>query len=356
MKRWIIPLVIAAACMILLAGCECKHQWCEADCNRPRTCTECGLTEGDTLHQWLEPDCENPRKCALCERLDGEPLGHDFMEATCLKPKECKICGQYEGDFAEHQMTQVTCTDPGHCTVCGERGKYVNDHQYSEATCITLPKCAVCGLELGLYGPHDWQLPTLTAPKTCSVCGETNGNVFVPINSFKEENVRPFVGTWVAHWQADGEKWFNMQIDGVDLDFTATVSVTVTDYGLMVWEAQYDEDSFVAAACAVEEERIYQRYMSTYSISREEVPETFQRENGYSIEEFLQEHGQYRLATFENYEFAYYVSDQGDLWAGFLRAYGIRDTMLNGSIGLQDAQSMIIEDSSRGRLEFVKQP
>jgi len=51
MRKQRIALVMAMllACAMLLGSCGCKHEWAEATCTTPKTCTECGETEGEAL-------------------------------------------------------------------------------------------------------------------------------------------------------------------------------------------------------------------------------------------------------------------------------------------------------------------
>ncbi len=86
--------VIAAVIMLASAtGCMHEHEFTEATCTEPRTCTECGETE-------------------------GEALGHDFSEATCTEPKICKVCGETEGEALGHTVSIGTCKR------CGESINY----------------------------------------------------------------------------------------------------------------------------------------------------------------------------------------------------------------------------------------
>ena len=49
----------------------------------------CGLTSCGCLHEWSEATCELPKTCSLCGETDGEPLGHQDMETTSI----CSVCG-----------------------------------------------------------------------------------------------------------------------------------------------------------------------------------------------------------------------------------------------------------------------
>lgn len=115
-------------CVLLRAcGALHKHDWAEATCTEPRTCTTCKVTEGD-------------------------PLGHVWQEATCTSPEICSVCGATQGWRADHIWVDATCTEPERCSVCGTKR-----HWYS------------------LPNGHEWQDATCTIPKTCSVCGATDG-------------------------------------------------------------------------------------------------------------------------------------------------------------------------------------
>lgn len=93
-KIAILPSLIIAICL-LLAGCSCKHEWKEATCTEPKTCTKCGETEGDALGHtpgewgvqsidyvstivWLH------RPCTVC----GKDLDTDMKALTTLVEDE----------------------------------------------------------------------------------------------------------------------------------------------------------------------------------------------------------------------------------------------------------------------------
>ena len=63
------------------------HTWQPATCDKPKTCTVCGLTEGYILgHSWQLADCDHPAICTSCNASTGEALGHaydDGLDGTC---------------------------------------------------------------------------------------------------------------------------------------------------------------------------------------------------------------------------------------------------------------------------------
>ena len=119
MKK-IISIVITAG-LILLAGCGHEHQWTEATCTEPRTCTECGATEGEPYgHKWVEATCSEAKHCSVCGEKEGETLAHTWEEATCTKAKTCKVCGYVDGEPLGHDWTEATHEAPKTCKRCGE--------------------------------------------------------------------------------------------------------------------------------------------------------------------------------------------------------------------------------------------
>lgn len=120
MKRIIKGIFAAASAGLLLTGCH-SHQWEEADCTTPRTCAECGETEGEALgHTWEEADCTKPVTCSVCKETEGEALGHIWQEADCTVPATCSRCGETEGEALGHVWQEADYQTPRTCSVCGE--------------------------------------------------------------------------------------------------------------------------------------------------------------------------------------------------------------------------------------------
>ena len=89
MKKMRMLSVLLAVVMLLtlLAGCTCKHEWKDADCGAPKTCTLCGETEGEKTanHEWKDATTEAPKTCAVCGLTEGERIITDerFTTAAC---------------------------------------------------------------------------------------------------------------------------------------------------------------------------------------------------------------------------------------------------------------------------------
>ena len=109
-------------CLLLLSGCQCEHEWTDANCLAAKTCTRCGETEGEPLgHSWTDATCTAPKTCAACGVTEGTVLEHTWADATCEAPKTCTACGGTEGEALGHSFGQwdfgtedMTRT----CTIC----------------------------------------------------------------------------------------------------------------------------------------------------------------------------------------------------------------------------------------------
>ena len=90
------------------------------------TCSVCGNIESDTYveptgHSWIDATCVTPKTCENCGLTEGsDPSGHDFEDATCVLPKTCKLCGGTEGEALGHTGGTATCNSLAKCDVCGE--------------------------------------------------------------------------------------------------------------------------------------------------------------------------------------------------------------------------------------------
>lgn len=127
MKKVIVLGSTILATCVLLTGCHLKHEWQEATCTAPKTCTIGGETEGEPLgHTWVDATCTEPKTCSVCGETEGEPLGHGTLtEANYQQGPVCTVCGEstgepLEADFEKHDLVYNTEFDTPYTyqTVC----------------------------------------------------------------------------------------------------------------------------------------------------------------------------------------------------------------------------------------------
>lgn len=125
MKKSTSLLLSLLLCTALMAGCSCQHQWEEARCLLPRTCSKCGLTEGEAPgHSWKEADCVTPKTCTSCGLTEGTAPGHSWEEATCTTAMHCSVCNTTEGQRLGHTWDgEATMFTAPLCSVCGSPGE-----------------------------------------------------------------------------------------------------------------------------------------------------------------------------------------------------------------------------------------
>lgn len=144
MAKRICIIIIALICLLTLAGCGCEHVWVDATCEAPKTCSECGTTEGETTeHQWIDATCDKPKTCAVCGEFSGFNAGHQLDESTCTIV--CTVCGYVDPSSVEHEWRGPTCVAPKFCFNCGIVGEIEPlGHVWNDASCLESKQCSVC--------------------------------------------------------------------------------------------------------------------------------------------------------------------------------------------------------------------
>ena len=170
-------LLIGSLILLLLFGCQPhEHTWTDVTCTEPKTCHDCGTTEGEALgHDWSEATCTEPRTCLRCGITEGDAPGHDWSEATCTAPRTCLRCRITEGDALGHDWLEATCTAPRTCLRCGITEGEALGHAFTGTDCTSSGVCARCGETSEPLG-HDWMDANCILPKTCRRCRLAEGS------------------------------------------------------------------------------------------------------------------------------------------------------------------------------------
>lgn len=104
MKKYSL-VVLVGLIVLLLSGCCMSHEWVEATCTEPKTCTKCGETEGETLgHTWVDATCSEAKHCSVCGEVEGETLEHTLTEANYQEGAICSVCGEVVGEPLEADL------------------------------------------------------------------------------------------------------------------------------------------------------------------------------------------------------------------------------------------------------------
>lgn len=234
MKKKMTILILALCCMALLTGCFCKHEvWNDATCLEPKTCADCGETE-------------------------GAALGHVWMAATCEAPKTCEQCGQTEGEAKGHDLVEATCTEAKHCTRCN----------------------LVEGEALG----HDWQEATTEAPQTCARCNVTEGERIITDPRFTTASTAEIQGKWSYDVSMTGEML------GIPTLENPLVLQYIMEFGndgtLGMYVQVADEEAFMDVIVQIAVESAYAE-LAAEGYNQEEGDALFQEAYGMGVEEYL---------------------------------------------------------------------
>lgn len=109
-KRILIPLLIST--LSLSGCCLFSHDFAEATCTTPSTCTKCGEIQGEALgHTFTDATCTEAKTCSVCNFAEGNPLEHQWLEATTENPKTCDRCGLTEGEPLQDDFSQAKIDD-----------------------------------------------------------------------------------------------------------------------------------------------------------------------------------------------------------------------------------------------------
>lgn len=82
----------------MFASGSCSHEWTEATCTTPRTCTICSKTKGGAIgHDWIPATCETAKTCKTCQKTEGEALGHTVSGWKTVAKSTCSTKGKEEG-------------------------------------------------------------------------------------------------------------------------------------------------------------------------------------------------------------------------------------------------------------------
>ena len=239
MKKKIGLLCLVLACVLVLSACGCKHEtWKDADCVTPKTCAECGETEGEALgHAWVDADCLNAKTCTVCGETEGEALGHAWADATCETAKTCSACGETEGEA------------------------------------------------LG----HTWMDATTEAPMTCEACGATEGDRIITDARFHTADCAPYFGTWKGETVVTGELLEALGLSGMEAEIPIAFTFVFGNAGdLKICVEFTDPEGLMDALVQFTMETTYAQ-LAASGYNKETADAIIQQNFGMTMEEYIRQ-------------------------------------------------------------------
>ena len=165
----------------LTEGNALGHIFEAADCDTLKTCTVCGATDGTARgHAFVDANCDTARKCTACGLTDGEAFGHSFADADCITPKTCTVCGKTNGDALGHSAEDDgDCTTDVVCTICEAvvvEGAEEHTADHDDGDCTTSVYCLACDFEIiPANENHVGGTATCLDLAVCEACGLAYG-------------------------------------------------------------------------------------------------------------------------------------------------------------------------------------
>jgi hypothetical protein len=295
MKKTLSLIVLVLVFALALSACGCKHEtWTDANCETPKTCADCGETEGAPLgHSWAAATCETPKTCETCAKTEGEALGHAWVDADCENPKTCSNCKLTEGEA------------------------------------------------LG----HTWVDATTEAPKTCETCGLTEGERIVTDPRFTTAATAAVQGKWISTIEADGDAMGEPNFEGT---ISFSIVLELGNDGTMAMYIQLEDTSALNSYLM---EAMYTEF-EAQGLDRATADAAIKQQTGMSMEQYVD----YLMSMldfnallgFVNVNGVYYVEDDmlysGMNWDAQMTGEGI---ILEGDtlslVTIEDGQETIVE-------------
>ena len=258
-KRILALIALVLVFALGLTACGCAHDtWNNADCVNPKTCADCGETEGTPLgHSWLAADCDSPKTCENCSATEGAALGHTWTVATCTTPKTCQVCGTTEGAALGHAWVDATCTTP--------------------------KTCEVCGTTEGEALPHTWTEATTEAPMTCTVCGATEGEKINTDPRFTTASTKDFHGEWVCVIEMPGS---SMGLADFETPFQMELHMLLANDGNVTVTASLKNADEVTADLIVYMSDLLYDSLAALDMSKEDADAYVEANFGMTMEEY----------------------------------------------------------------------
>ena len=210
----------------------------ETPTTKPTTCS----------HNYKDATCTAPKTCSKCGATSGSALGHSYKDATCTMPKTCTKCGVTEGTATGHTevimpAVEATTTSTGttegkYCSVCNT----ILVHQTiipkktspSENSTFTIKKNDVLKTYASLYDYNEYSIDYVDIDKKDTSDSKFQITVTIGAVMLLEPEDVDYVPNYIkGYWELkkDGEtvKWNIFTISSVEELEYREVSFTCKD-------------------------------------------------------------------------------------------------------------------------------
>ena len=164
MKK-LICLALSAVMLLLATACGHKHTFADATCTEPKTCTECGETEGEALGHTV-----NIGQCATCGQLLN-PDG-DITKLANINDKLGEYFNDISGyltDYNEYKDNE-DMADMAYASLLmvGNWVGYINDEYKKVADILKkYPECSECVEKLNAVLNYELGMPKSDSKSDC---------------------------------------------------------------------------------------------------------------------------------------------------------------------------------------------
>jgi len=154
-------------------------------------------------HNYADATCTTPKTCTLCGEISGQSLGHSYSAATCKAPETCKACGVTRGRTAAHKWSNITKTVQHE-----EQGHYA---EAQEAIYVEKIKCFACSNKSDTIAEYYTHFDTVHG----------NSNHYLLVRD-RYETVSDKVYKTVTEWVVDQKAYTETVVIGRKCDICGT--------------------------------------------------------------------------------------------------------------------------------------
>ena len=193
-KKFLTEMLVIIVLLALLTSC-CKHEWTDATCVAPQTCTKCGVAQGEALgHKYGE-------EITLKEATCTENGVKEAICTVCGDKKNTEIPAEHKWEFLYAEIV-ATCSKEGKekykCSVCNETKYEVVSklwHEYKDGYCKNCFAKDSSGVDFNPSSSEKKQIKKVKSIGDRAI--EEESNFYYLLFSFSDENLESVIAPCV---------------------------------------------------------------------------------------------------------------------------------------------------------------